>query len=68
MPWAGLSNFDTPRDYRIPVCQASGRSAARIAIAWSRDSRVRQLGVTMDDKVPMVTQERAYTSPIWYTP
>ena len=24
--------------------------------------------VTMPDEVPMVTQERAYTSPIWYTP
>jgi len=25
-------------------------------------------GVDMPDNVPMVTQERAYTSPIWYTP
>ncbi|MCP4256773.1 MAG: DUF3604 domain-containing protein [Planctomycetes bacterium] len=24
--------------------------------------------VDMPDKVPMITQERAYTSPIWYTP
>ncbi len=24
--------------------------------------------VKMDPKVPMITQERAYTSPIWYTP
>jgi len=27
-----------------------------------------RFGVTMSDDVPMVTQERAYTSPIWYTP
>ncbi len=25
-------------------------------------------GITMPAEVPMVTQERAYTSPIWYTP
>jgi hypothetical protein len=25
-------------------------------------------GITMDPEVPMVHQERAYTSPIWYTP
>jgi hypothetical protein len=28
----------------------------------------KRFGVTMSDEVPMVTQERAYTSPIWYTP
>ena len=25
-------------------------------------------GIKMPDEVPMITQERAYTSPIWYTP
>jgi hypothetical protein len=27
-----------------------------------------RFGVDIPDEVPMVTQERAYTSPIWYTP
>ena len=28
----------------------------------------KRYGVEMPDEVPMITQERAYTSPIWYTP
>ena len=28
----------------------------------------KRFGVKMSDDVPMITQERAYTSPIWYTP
>ena len=28
----------------------------------------KRFGIEMPKEVPMVTQERAYTSPIWYTP
>jgi hypothetical protein len=28
----------------------------------------KRFGVTIADNVPMITQERAFTSPIWYTP
>ena len=28
----------------------------------------KRFGVKMADNVPMITQERAFTSPIWYTP
>jgi len=28
----------------------------------------KRFGITMPKEVPMITQERAYTSPIWYTP
>lgn len=28
----------------------------------------KHFGIKMDDNVPMITRERAYTSPIWYSP
>jgi hypothetical protein len=34
---------------------------------WTLYDAVR-FGVTMDPKIPMIEQQRAYTSPIWYTP
>jgi hypothetical protein len=28
----------------------------------------KHFGIKMDPKIPMVAQQRAYISPIWYTP
>ena len=52
-----------------------GRSAPSTTRACSRSRRPRwtaydakRFGVKMPPEVPMIGQERAYTSPIWYTP
>jgi len=34
---------------------------------WTAYEALR-FGITLPDEVPMITQERAYTSPIWYSP
>ena len=56
---AWLSHNRTPflyaRVLEIPTPRWTAYEAARF-------------GITMADEVPMITQERAYTSPIWYTP
>ena len=52
---AGESAFYYARVIEIPTPRWTAYEAKRF-------------GIDMPDEVPMTTQERAYTSPIWYTP
>ena len=62
----------------IAVWEDPDFDASRPAVYYARVLQIQtprwtaydaaRFGVTMDAKVPMTTQERAYTSPIWYTP
>jgi hypothetical protein len=52
---ASLSAFYYARVIEIPTPRWTAYEALRF-------------GVKMSPNVPMITQERAYTSPIWYTP
>ena len=47
--------------------KAIGSALPRGSAGKSQGS-AKHFGIKMPPKVPMVTQERAYTSPIWYTP
>ncbi len=40
---------------------------ARVA-ACQGARKFTRFGAKMDAKIPMISQERAYTSPMWYTP
>jgi hypothetical protein len=59
--------------WKDPDCDISLRAFYYVRVLeiptprWTLYDAVR-FGVTMDPKVPMVEQQRAYTSPIWYTP
>ena len=43
------------------------RISASLPIRWTA-YEAKRFGIKMPKKVPMATTERAYTSPIWYTP
>ena len=44
-----------------------GAQRSTLFVDIDRDQAAR-FGITMPDQVPLSHQERAYTSPIWYTP
>ena len=56
-PGVGPASPDRPRPSSClhPPLRRTAYEAARF-------------GVTMPEEIPMVGQERAYTSPIWYSP
>jgi len=59
--------------FKDPVFDAALRAVYYVRVLeiptprWTLYDKVR-FGIEMDDKVPMVHQERAFSSPIWYTP
>ncbi len=41
---------------------------ARSALGVGLELEAKRFNITMKDEIPMLTTERAYTSPIWYAP
>ena len=59
--YASVEQLLHPELRGLPIAVGGG-----VVLAASYEAK--RFGVTMPSEVPMVTQERAYTSPIWYTP
>ena len=59
--------------WKDPECDPAQRAVYYAGVVeiptprWTADD-AKKFGVKMAPDVPMTTQERAYTSPIWYTP
>ena len=51
-----------------PADELGHRLAVSYRLVRAGLTKKAQAGLDLPDEVPMATQERAYTSPIWYTP
>jgi hypothetical protein len=54
--------------YRINLLFIKISSLVFILYACQSAYDVARYGIKMDEEVLMITQKRAYTNPIWYTP
>ena len=69
--WARASIFEVIRNCLSGDPELSAAYYARVleipTPRWTA-YEARRFGIKMKKEIPMVTVERAYTSPIWYTP
>ena len=70
----GMILFGVHIGVAFAICSALGvwlmlgSMEAALAILGNTAYEAVRFGIDMPDEIPLTTQERAYTSPIWYTP